>query len=362
MRLFLLLLLLLHGSIHLMGFAKAFGYAELKQLALPLSRSAGMAWLGAALLFMTAAILYLLKKEGWWWIAAAAVLVSQWLIIGSWKDARWGTIANIIILLVCVGAWGTYRFEQSYRLDYAKQLQRQEGFTDLILTEADLGNLPAPVQRYIRFSGALGRPRVRNMRVVFEGQMREKGKDFFPFVAEQYNFFDEPARLFFMKAKMMRLQVPGYHHYENRKASMDIRLFGLIPVTQQSGPAMDTTETVTLFNDMCLLAPATLIDPRISWEAVDDSTAIARFTNGNISISAHLYFHADGSLKDFRSEDRMAVKEGKKFPFTTPVHRYMALPDGRKVIAEGDAVWHYPEGAFTYGRFRLKEIRYNLSP
>ncbi len=37
--------LALHGLIHAMGFAKAFGLAELPQLVQPISRAMGVAWL-----------------------------------------------------------------------------------------------------------------------------------------------------------------------------------------------------------------------------------------------------------------------------------------------------------------------------
>lgn len=39
-------------------------------------------------------------------------------------------------------------------------------------------------------------------------------------------------------------------------------------------------------NDMCLLAPSTLIDPSIAWEAVDATTARARFTYKDQMIAA----------------------------------------------------------------------------
>src|SRR5229473_2026019 len=43
-------LLGVHGLIHLMGFAKAFGYADLPQLTQPISRAWGVVWLVAACL------------------------------------------------------------------------------------------------------------------------------------------------------------------------------------------------------------------------------------------------------------------------------------------------------------------------
>ena len=41
-------IVVVHGLIHLMGPAKAFGYAELPQLTQPISRGMGLVWLLAA--------------------------------------------------------------------------------------------------------------------------------------------------------------------------------------------------------------------------------------------------------------------------------------------------------------------------
>ena len=101
------------------------------------------------------------------------------------------------------------------------------------------------------------------MRVVFDGEMRDKGRDFFKFTSSQYNFFENPARLFFMKANMYGTTVPGYHCYQNATASMQVKLLGLFNVVNVKGNEMNKAETVTLFNDMCLMAPASLIDTRI---------------------------------------------------------------------------------------------------
>jgi len=93
------LLLVIHGAIHLLGFVKGFGLAPVAQLKDPISRPAGALWLLAALLFLvTAALLY--AAPGRWWVAAApAILLSQALVFGAWSDARFGTVANAIVLV-----------------------------------------------------------------------------------------------------------------------------------------------------------------------------------------------------------------------------------------------------------------------
>jgi len=359
LRIFLAVLILLHGLIHWMGFAKAFGYAEFKNITGQISKPMGVVWLLAALLFTISAIMVFLNKGSWWMVAIPALALSQLAIMQSWQDAKFGTIANIIILVATILGWGNDRFENLVKKDVRQQIGKQSNTNPVLVQDSDLATLPPPVRKYLQYSGVVGTPRIKNMRVEFEGEMRDKGKDYFPFHSVQYNFFEEPTRLFFMKARMKGMTVPGYHRYSGQHATMDIRLFGLFPVVQESGPVMDTTETVTFFNDMCLLAPASLLDPRIKWEERDSLSAKAMFTNGPLTISAILYFNGQGQLVNFISEDRTAIQQKMKIPFSTPVQAYRSI-NGRQVLAEGDAVWHYPDGAVTYGKFRLINIAFNV--
>lgn len=92
------LVTLLHGLIHLIGFTKAFGLATVEQLQQPISRPLGLAWLAAAVLLVAAAALVFAAPRLWWAPAALGLVVSQAVIFTSWSDARFGTIANAIVL------------------------------------------------------------------------------------------------------------------------------------------------------------------------------------------------------------------------------------------------------------------------
>jgi hypothetical protein len=357
-RYLLFFILLLHGLIHLMGFARAFGYATLPALTRPISRPQGAWWFVVAVLFIAAALILLIKKDMWWITALVALLVSQVLIVSSWQDAKWGTIANGIILLAIIAVNGSRHFENRYKKDVAACMQHTF-FAPQLLTAADISVLPLLVQRYVRNSGAINKPRLHNMKIVFEGQMREKGKGWFSFTTEQYNFFERPVRLFFMKARMFGITVPGYHAYQNATASMQVKLFGLVPVVDKKTGELNKAETVTLFNDLCLFAPGALIDANIQWQPVDDSSVKAIFTNGEITIEATLYFNAAGQLVNFVSDDRYNINAKNQYRFSTPVNEYKII-DGYSLPTYGEAIWHYPEGKFTYGKFHLKTIQYNV--
>ena len=353
-------LLLIHGLIHFMGFAKAYNYGNITQLTKHISKSGGMLWFITALLFIAAMLLFLLKNTGWPVIAVTAVIISQILIFNSWNDAKFGSIANVIILIVAIAGYANQRFETHFRNDVKANLHRTNGLQTDLLTEQDIHSLPFPVQKYLRYCGAVNKPKVNNMKLIFNGEMRDKGKDWFKFRSVQYNFFDEPSRLFFMKAKMFGVTLPGYHRYENAHATMQIKLLGLFNVVNVKGVEMDKAETVTLFNDMCLMAPATLIDKRIEWITVDSLSATGIFINGTNRITATLYFNEQGQLINFHSDDRYAISDMKRYRFSTPVKNYN-LFGGRHVPTYGETIWHYPDGEFVYGKFTLESIEYNVS-
>lgn len=356
---FFAFVLFIHGLIHFMGFAKAYNYGNITQIAKDISKPNGLLWFLVAILFVAATILFLVKKESWPYIAVVAAIISQILIINVWKDAKFGTIANVMVLLVAIAAFSSQYFEATFRKDVKSNLGKTNINQTNLLTENDIQLLPFPVQKYLRYCNVLNKPKVKNMKVVFDGEMRDKGKDWFPFRSVQYNFFDEPTRLFFMKGKMYGTIAPGYHCYQNAAASMQIKLFGLINVVNIKGVIMTKAETVTLFNDMCLMAPATLVDKRIEWAALDSLSSKGTFTNGINKISATLYFNEQGQLINFISDDRSAI-DMKQYRFSTPVKNYAQI-DGRNMMQYGETIWHYPDGEFVYGKFHLKSIEYNLT-
>lgn len=150
-------LLVLHGLIHLMGFFKAFGLAELPQLAGPISRPMGVLWLSAGLLTVVAAGL-LFAVPRWWWLAGlASVLLSQAVIISSWSDARFGTVANAVTL-VAVVLTVFLSGPASLHAEYERRVQAglQRSTPQPLVTEADLAPLPELVAKYLRRSGVVG--------------------------------------------------------------------------------------------------------------------------------------------------------------------------------------------------------------
>ena len=359
MKYFFVILLFLHGAIHLMGFVKAFGLAQVGQLNAGISKPAGVFWLLAFIFLAIAAIMFAFKNSHWWALGLIALITSQILIIYFWHDAKFGTIANAIILIAVVIGYGTSSYYSKYQNDVKTGLQQTAYFRNSILTESDIQQLPEPVKKYLRYTGSVGKPKVNNFKIECTGKIRKDEKsEWMPFTCEQYNFMETPTRLFFMKAVMKGLPVAGYHCFKNGIALMDIRLLSIFKVQYMAGAEMDLSETVTFFNDMCCLAPPTLIDKRIKWLAVERNKVKASFTNNNITVSAWLYFNDKGELINFISDDRYAADSGKQYPWSTPLKDYHET-NGYNLMGNAEVIYSYPDRDLCYGIFKLISVKYN---
>lgn len=364
MRIAFALLVLLHGLIHLLGPAKAFGWADVSQLRAPIAPGVGLLWLGTALLLIAAATGVALRAPWWWYPALPGVLLSQALIVLAWGDAKVGTLANVIIaipLLVAALDARPSGFRSRFARDRDALLAASTRAPASLVTEADLAPLPPLVQTYLRRRGAVGQPRVRSLRVTFKAQMRSSATaPWMQATATQYETFDRPARLFLMTAIRAGLPVQAYHRYVDGAATFQVRLLGLIPMVDQQGVAITNDETVTLMNDVLVMAPAAVLDLPFTFETIDARSVRATFRNAGFTVSAVLTFDDAGDLVGFTSPDRAHSRAGGAAIWSTPISGYR-LVDGIRIGALGDANWIEPAGEWTYGRFEITSIAYNVT-
>lgn len=360
-----------HGLLHLLGAAKGLGWAEVAELKQPIGTIMGLAWLAAGALVVAAGVLLALGRRWWWVVGAVAVVASQSMIFTSWGDAGAGTLANLVLLAAVLHGYAS-QGPTSFRAEYARRVRSALGdepapHAQDVVTESDLAHLPSPVAAYVRLSGAVGLPRVTCFRARMHGRIRGGvHKPWMEFTGEQVNTYGcDVSRLFFMDATMFGLPVDVLHTYVGASATMRVKVASVVPMVTASGGDMDRAETVTLFNDVCVLAPAALLDARVTWQPLDDRHVRGAFTNGNQTVSAELVFNDDHELIDFISQDRLrASADGATFArqeWSTPLSDYRTF-DSRRVGSRGEARWHAPdpEGEFAYLEIVLDDVSYHV--
>lgn len=359
-----------HGLTHLLGVAKGFGWANVSQLTKPIGVAGGVLWLLAAALVLSAAVLLAVGAPTWWWaLAFGAATMSQISIATSWTDARAGTIVNLVLVLAAgigFATEGPSSFHAQYR-ERAAQAVAAVNPSPAVLDTADLVDLPSPLAAYIRRSGAVGQPRVVSFHADFHGRIRS-GPDaaWMPFTGQQVNTYGpRPRRIFLMDATRSGLPVTVLHVFTDTTATMRVKLLSLFTMVDASGPEMDRGETVTVFNDLVVMAPGAIVDAPVTWTAIDGRHVRGEFTDGDQTISAVLTFDAEHDLVDFVSDDRLAASsDGKSFTqrrWSTPLTDHHDN-HGHRVFTLGKGVWNagQPGESFTYLEFQLDAISYNI--
>jgi len=370
MRLEFSLVLVLHGLIHGAGFAKAFGLATLPALPHTPTRALGLWWFAAGAAFVVAGVLLAAGNRRWWLVAAPTLVLSQALIATDFQAAKLGTIVNLValvpVLLAALDARSTSlrsRYDAEVHDGLAQAAAAWKAASPPVVTDDDLLGLPPLVRTYLVRAGVVGKPRVVDLHAVFHARFRTaRDARWMKATVDQYEFFGaHPRRLFLMDASRVGVPFTAFHRYVGDQATMQARAAGLVDVIDARGPEMTASETVTLFNDMCVFAPAALLDAPVTWRTLGERQVEATYTNAGHTITAVLTFDAAGDLAGFVSNDRLQSDgaTSRRLPWSTPVSRYRDF-GGARLAALGQTRWREPEGdEWTYGEFTLERISYN---
>ncbi len=353
-------IVLVHGLIHFMGYTKAFSAGSLSQLT-RITKTEGVLWIITAFVFITVVFLIVMKKE-WWMVGIIAVLLSQTLIILSWKDAKWGTIGNVLILIPLIVACANWQFNNQYRQESDRILSGTDNVST-ILTNEMLLQLPAPVQKWLHQSNVIGKQLITNVYIRQKGTMRTKpGGEWMPFDAEQYNTIDKPA--FIWKSRIAPspwLFLVARDKYEEGVGNMLIKADALIPIADSKGKEIDQGSLLRFLGEIQWF-PTAALSSYIKWEAIDDSSAKATMNYGNVTASAVFYFSADGQLT-YVQADRYYDRGKEKATLEKWAPR--CLPNtfkevqGIRIPYKGEVTWKLKDGDFTWLKFELEEVKYN---
>ena len=145
-----------------------------------------------------------------------------------------------------------------------------------LVTEADLVGLPGPVQRWLRWANVLGTPYPVTVRLTQEGEFRVGlDRGWMPFTAEEYYTTDPPGYVWKVTFKLAPLvTVTGRDRYTDGQASILMRLLSLIPVANDHSPGLNQGAMLRFLNET-MWFPAGVLNPYISWEPRDQTSAVA---------------------------------------------------------------------------------------
>lgn len=268
-----------------------------------------------------------------------------------------GSIAVALVAASAVGI-GRYVFERRIDGEIDDLLAAGAASEPRVVTDADLINLPEPVQRWLRWSGVVGKPIPATVRLRQKSELRVGDFGWLDFTAEEYYSTEPPAFLWTANVGMAPgISVIGKDSYIDGRGAVEMRLLGVIPVASDDGPAMDEADLLRYLNEIMWFSAGAL-SPYIAWEPIDGTSARATIIYGGVTGKATFVFDEQGRPANMFA-DRFDREYGAVVQWSTPLTGYSEF-EGIRVPTEGEGVYARQDGDYAYIRLTITDVDYDV--
>jgi hypothetical protein len=275
------------------------------------------------------------------WVGVAVVLMSA-------------TFISVVLL-------GQQAFNCRVRKKIAGLLKRSECTSERVITEDMLRDLPKPVQRYLRYSGVIGKPFATTAFVRQQGKMHPSPEG--PWIAldfETYYSVQPPGFVWHGSMHLGPLPLAqACDSYLEGSGHMLVKAASLMTVVDSQGERMDLAAMMRYLNEM-MLFPSAFLGDNIAFQPIDDCSARVTLTDHGRSVSATLHFDEAGKFLSFEAHQYRTVANGLELtPWSTPMRAY-GEHAGLKLPVTGMALWHLKDGDFAYIDSTVTEVKYDV--
>lgn len=278
----------------------------------------------------------------------------------TWQMILTASGAILLIAVIAVGL-GSTKFRNDFNA-IAEEVLSINAPDKKVVTEADLEGLPESVQRYLRFTGVIGKEYINSVRLKQSGVLRQTPEDSWKAIEAIEYFSVDPQRFVWMGQMAVGPLsiISARDSYVDEHGHMRILMLGIHTIGDVQGEEMDYSSLVRYLNEM-MWFPTAYLNDNVSWEAVDNNSAKVTITEGNTSASAILHFDERGALTNFVGERYREVNGAfVKDAWETPITGYGEF-DGLKLPVKGVAVWKLSSGDFSYFEMEITSLEYNVT-
>lgn len=359
MKTLLSILITIHGLIHLMGFFKAFELGSFPALTLPISRISGIWWLLAGLLFIAAVILRWVAPDYWWLPGMGAVLVSQVLIIQYWQDAKFGTVANAILLIASITGYAHHQLALKIQKERSQLLAVQERLSAPQIPD----ELPDPVKKWLKYTGIEDRQPVQTVYLTQQVRMKSKPgqSGWYQGNADQYFTLDPPAFHWAVEIALNPIiSLSGRDQFSKGQGDMLIKAGSVIPIVSVSNIPKLNQASMQRYLAEIVWFPWAVRSPCISWTSVDDHTAQATMSYQGMTGSGTFTFSDQGEFKRFTAMRYKDVDDNAEpLEWIIDVLESKTM-NGIRVPVKMSVSWRIDHELWTWLELEITGIHYDI--
>jgi hypothetical protein len=361
-KLFFSFISLIHGLIHLLGFVKSFNLTQVSQLNQEISKPLGLLWLACFILFFISIIIFLLNKDFWWLISLLSILLSQALIITFWQDAKFGTIANIIILIGVIIGYGNWNSNNIVKNELF-EIKNHNISNKNIIKDESLSNLPPLVKKWLINSKIIGQEEILLVNLKQKGEMitEVNSKNWMKVTAEQTFNTYKPSFVWVADVNAgFGIHLFGRDKYKNGKGHMLIKLFSLYPIVDSKSKEIDQGTMIRYLAEI-IWFPSVALNSYLQWEQISDTKVKVTMNYYNNSVSGIYSFNENGDIISFEAKRYFDRKDGatlENWFINIDTNSYKDF-QGIRIPTKSSVTWKLKEGDFTWYKLEIDDVKYN---
>ena len=281
---------------------------------------------------------------------------------------KWTAAALIIIAILygCVLAFGAWRWQEVTRVLVARLDAAEIPYTTVRYDAREIADLPAPVRRYFERVLTDGQPMVRSVDLELGGMfnMSLDAPQWKPFTSTQRVVANRPGFVWNGRIAMFPgVPVRVHDAYVAGTGVLRPALFGLFSLGTVEGDGEIARGELMRWLAESVWYPTVLLPGQgVTWQPVDDMSALATLNDGPIMLTMLFRFSEDGLVSGIRVEARGGLVAGATvmMPWEGSFRDYRPV-DGMMIPFHGEVAWITPQGKRPYFRGTVTRVAYQFT-
>jgi len=225
--------------------------------------------------------------------------------------------------------------------------------SDKVYSSQQIKSLPNPVQRYFKYSLPENQPTISYARLKHGGEFRTKpDQKWMTIKGQEYFTVQKPGFIWLGKVPL----VSAKDMYYDGKGSLKVRLLSLIKLVDARGKEVDQGELLRWLAEAAWFPTALLPSEKLNWEPIDNDSSRAVLSDEGLTVEGVFTFNEQGQIALFNTK---RYKDNSLESWTGHYKDYRDV-DGMKIPFSVEVVWNLESGDFSYARFSMTEIDYNI--
>lgn len=285
-------------------------------------------------------------------------MVLKWLAVG---------FGGVVLLLLAAAVYGWFAWNRE-TLSLVGEMEGNRAAPKATRFDSrELDGLPAPVRAYFMAALKEGTPIVTAVTVRHHGtfNMSGEGEDWKPFTSDQRVLTQRPGFVWDGRVAMMPgLTVYVHDAYVAGRGLLHPSILGLFPIARIEGSGdVAQGEFMRYLAESAWYPTALLPSQGVAWQAIDDHSARATLSDGDVSVTLTFTFGPDHLIRSARAEARGRTVDNLivATPWEGTWSDYR-MQDGMMIPMAGEVSWLLPEGRKPYWRGMIEKIEYEFAP